>query len=225
MPIPAASSRPGPVPFPATNSNRRAGPPPRVPLRCRVACVRAADQPRRWRRDRPPPPIIDPSEPQYVEPPAPPGLFGKKKKHAEAIEVARAQYEQAHRAWQAEVAWLPARRQAAADEHAKSEQLRVQRLEAERTRYAAECTAREAEAADKNAALDALISNLGVRGDRSHRGVHLDCSVELGVPGAFPRPPRVHVRPVYRGALAALPRPRPEPHPHDEGVQVREGRR
>jgi restriction system protein len=108
----------------------------------------------------PPPPIIDPSEPQYVEPPAPPGLFGKKKKHAEAIEVARAQHEQAHRAWQAEVASLPARRQAAADEHAKSEQLRVQRLEAERARYAAECTAREAEAADKNAELDALISNL-----------------------------------------------------------------
>jgi restriction system protein len=108
-----------------------------------------------------PPPIIDPPEPQYVEPPAPTGLFGKKKKHAEAIEASRAQYEHAHRAWQAELASLPARRQAAADEHAKAEKLRVQRLEAERARYAAECTAREAEVAEQNAALDALIANLG----------------------------------------------------------------
>jgi restriction system protein len=172
----------------------------------------------------PPPPIVGPPEPHYVEPPPPAGLFGKKKKHAEAIEASTAQHEQAHRAWQAEVASLPARRQAAADEHAKAEQLRVQRLEAERARYAAECTAREAEVAEKNAALDALITNLGT-GDRSRRGVHLDCPVELGVPGALPRPPRVHVRSVHRRAVSALPRPRPEPDPHDKGVQVREGRR
>lgn len=109
----------------------------------------------------PPPPIIDPPEPQYVEPPAPTGLFGKKKKHAEAIEASRAQHEQAHRAWQAEVASGPVRRQAVANEYAKAEKLRVERLEAERARYAAECTAREAEVAEQNAALDALIANLG----------------------------------------------------------------
>lgn len=109
----------------------------------------------------PPPPIPDPLEPQYVEPPVPSGLFGKKKKHEEAKATAAAQYEAAHRAWQAEMALQPERRQAAADGHAKAEELRVQRLEAERARYAAECAAREAEVAEQNASLDALIANLG----------------------------------------------------------------
>jgi restriction system protein len=108
-----------------------------------------------------PAPISDPPEPQYVEPAAPSGLFGKKKKHAEAIEAAKATHAQAQEAWQAEVAALPARRQAAAAEHAKSEALRVEHLEAERARYAAECAAREAEVAEQNGSLDALIANLG----------------------------------------------------------------
>lgn len=109
----------------------------------------------------PPPPIPDPDEPIYVEPPEPSGLFGKKKKHAEAIAAARAQYDEAHRAWEAEMASLPGRRQAAADAHAQEERSRVERLEAERTRYAAECAAREADVAEKNRELDELIANLG----------------------------------------------------------------
>lgn len=106
-------------------------------------------------------PIPDPLEPKYEEPPAPSGLFGKKKKHEEAKVAAQAQYEADHRAWQAEMARQPERRQAAADEHAKAEALRIQRLEAERSRYAAECAAREAEVAEQNGALDSLIANLG----------------------------------------------------------------
>lgn len=109
----------------------------------------------------PPLPIPDPPEPQYVEPPPPSGLFGKKKKHEEAVAAARAQFEQAHAAWQAEMAELPRRRQAAAGEQTKAEELRVQRLEAERTRYDAERAARDAEVAEQNASLDALIANLG----------------------------------------------------------------
>jgi restriction system protein len=109
----------------------------------------------------PPPPIPDPVEPQYLEPPAPSGLFGKKKKHEAAIATARAEHEASHRAWEAELALQPGRREAAAENHAKAEELRVQRLEAERARYAAECAAREAEVAEQNAALDALIANLG----------------------------------------------------------------
>lgn len=110
-----------------------------------------------------PPPVTipDPPEPQFVEPPAPSGLFGKKKKHEEAVAAARTQYEKAHAAWEAERAVMPARRQAAADERAKAEELRVQRLDAERTRYTAECAVREAEVAEQNASLDALIANLG----------------------------------------------------------------
>ena len=109
----------------------------------------------------PPPPIPDPVEPQYVEPSAPSGLLGKKKRHEAAIAVTRAEYEAAHRAWEAEMALEPGRREAAAEEHAKAEELRVLRLEAERVRYAAECSAREAEVAEQNASLDALIANLG----------------------------------------------------------------
>lgn len=109
----------------------------------------------------PPPPIPDPVQPQYVEPPAPSGLFGKKKKHEEAIAAAREQHEAAHQAWQAELALQPGRRQAAADEHATAEELRVQRLAAEHSRYEAECKTREAEVAEQNASLDSLIANLG----------------------------------------------------------------
>ncbi len=109
----------------------------------------------------PPLPIPDPAEPQFMEPAPPPGMFGKKKKHAEAIAAARAHFEQAHRAWQTEMASLPGRRDAAFETQAKAEQLRVERLEAERTRYAAECAARDAEVAEQNASLDALIANLG----------------------------------------------------------------
>ena len=58
-----------------------------------------------------------------------------------------------------------------------------------------------------------------VRDDRSHRGVHLDRPVELGVPGAFPGPPRVHVRPVHRRTVVAVPGSRPGPGPHDKAYK------
>lgn len=109
----------------------------------------------------PPLPMPDPEEPQYVEPPTPTGMFGKKKKHAELIATAQAHHQAAHQAWQAEMASLPQRRAAAAEAHAKQEASRVERLEAERVRYAAECAARDAEAAQQNADLDALMANLG----------------------------------------------------------------
>lgn len=105
--------------------------------------------------------IPDPPEPRYVEPSPPSGLFGKKKKHEQAIAAARAEHDAAHRAWEAEMALQPGRRQAAADEHARAEELRMQRLEAERARYAGECAVREAEVAEQNELLDALIANLG----------------------------------------------------------------
>lgn len=109
----------------------------------------------------PPPPIPDPPEPAFVEPQPPKGLFGKKKKYEEAVQQARASFEQAHAAWQAEIAALPSRRQAAAELHDQAEADRTRQLEAARTRYRAECEAREAEVAEQNAELDALIANLG----------------------------------------------------------------
>ncbi len=109
----------------------------------------------------PPPPIPDPSEPvlEEVEPPS--GLFGRKKKLAEATAQAQVEYEAAHAAWQEQMAELPARRAAAAEQHAAHEAKRQEELEAEQERYQQECAAREAEVAEHNAAIDTLIANLG----------------------------------------------------------------
>jgi restriction system protein len=109
----------------------------------------------------PPPPIADLPEPvlEEVEPPS--GLFGRKRKLAEATAQAQAEYEEAHAAWQEQMAALPARRAAAAEQHAAREAKRQQELEAEQERYQRECAAREAEVAEHNAAIDTLIANLG----------------------------------------------------------------
>ena len=56
---------------------------------------------------------------------------------------------------------MPGLRQAAADEHAVAEGERVAALEKERSRYEAECAARDAEVTEHNTAVDTLITNLG----------------------------------------------------------------
>lgn len=109
----------------------------------------------------PPAPLPDPPEPSFVEPEPPSGLFNRKKKHAENIAAARAAFEEEHEAWKSEVAALPARRQAASDEHARAEAGRLQQLADARADYAAECDAREAGVAAQNADLDSLIADLG----------------------------------------------------------------
>ena len=48
----------------------------------------------------PVPPPVYPPQPVYREPAPPPGLLGVKKKHAEHIALARAEFERAQRAWQ-----------------------------------------------------------------------------------------------------------------------------
>jgi restriction system protein len=110
-----------------------------------------------------PPPKLsaEPVEPVYVDPEPPKALFGKKKKHEEVIRAARSEYEKAHAAWEAEMAGLPARRQAAQDAYEQAEARRRSQLEAARRHYEAGCAAREAEVAEDNAQLDALITNLG----------------------------------------------------------------
>jgi restriction system protein len=108
-----------------------------------------------------PPPIPDPPEPVLTAVEEPKGLFGKKKKLAEAQATAQAEYETARENWRRELEELPQKRKAAADRHDRSEAHRVEVLQKERARYDAECAAREAEAAQNNAAVDALIANLG----------------------------------------------------------------
>lgn len=109
----------------------------------------------------PPAPIPDPPEPVYFGPEPPKGLFGKKKKLAEATEAAHARHAGALGAWRAELDALPARRQAAADQYETAEADRIRQLEAAQARYAAACAERDAEVAAQNAELDALIANLG----------------------------------------------------------------
>ncbi len=110
----------------------------------------------------PPPPLIpDPVEPM-VAPVAPPtGVFGRKKKHAEALAAVEAEFALAREKWRRDVESLPARRAAAAEEHARKEAARQEALAKERARYADECAARETEVAEHNAMIDALIANLG----------------------------------------------------------------
>ena len=106
-----------------------------------------------------PQPVPDPPEPVDTRPTVPTGILGflRRKKYAKAAEV----YDRALADWRAELTRLPALRKAATEEHARMEAQRLSALEAERARYAAECSAREVKAAKHNKALDELIANLG----------------------------------------------------------------
>jgi len=111
-----------------------------------------------------PAPIPDPAKPVLVEPEPPKGLLGRVfggKKHASAVIAAEATHEQALVQWRADLKQVPARRNTAAEAHARAEQHRLAVLEAARTKYAEECAAREAEVVEKNKPLDNLIANLG----------------------------------------------------------------
>lgn len=105
-------------------------------------------------------PLVDPPAPVFQPPAAPTGLFGRKKKLAEAQAQAEAEYAEVRAAWERHMQELPARRQTLADQHALDEQRRQQALAAARARYQNECAAREAEAAQHNASLDQLITDL-----------------------------------------------------------------
>jgi len=109
----------------------------------------------------PPPPILEPYEPVLEPVERPTGLFGRKKKLAEAQAAAQAEFEDDHAAWQKQMAALPGRRAAAAEEHAEQERQRQEQLEAELARFEKECAAREAEVEAHNASIDTLIANLG----------------------------------------------------------------
>jgi restriction system protein len=111
----------------------------------------------------PPRPIPDPREPVLTLPEPPRGIFGLfgKQKHAEAVESARREHESAMAEWRAACREVAARRQAVAQAHDGDEARRLDTLRVERERYAQECSAREAEAAEHNRDLDELIRNLG----------------------------------------------------------------
>ena len=107
--------------------------------------------------------VSAPPEPVFVEPEAPKGLssiFGGKKKHAAAVEQAREAFDSEHRQWKAEAAAVPTRQLEQMQERDAREQQRLSDLQTARDDYQRECDAREAEAAQANENLDALISGL-----------------------------------------------------------------
>lgn len=112
----------------------------------------------------PPTPIPDPQEPVFTPPPPPKGLagfLGNKKKHEAAVAEATLAHQTALAVWRSKVNEAELARQAAAHQHADMEAKRVAELESERSRYQEECAAREAAAAERNAAIDELNTNLG----------------------------------------------------------------
>lgn len=108
----------------------------------------------------PMPRLMYPPEPTYQEPPAPGGLFGAKKKHAELIAQAQAKYQRAHQAWHENNTAMYNAHVAEGRRREDVERTRLDRLRAAEARYNFECHQREAEAAARNQELDKLISNL-----------------------------------------------------------------
>jgi restriction system protein len=110
-----------------------------------------------------PSPIYDPPQPVFAPPPPPKGLGGLfgKKNHEKAVAEATSAHEKRVAEWQSRLTQNGLTREAAARQHADKEAERVAALEVEHARYAAECSAREAAAAEHNTALDTLSANLG----------------------------------------------------------------
>jgi len=110
---------------------------------------------------RAPAEIPDPPLPVRYAPEEPVGMFGKKRKMAEAQAASEARYAADYYVWQAAAAAVPQQRAAQEQAYATAEQQRRARLAFEESKYAQECEARESTAAQQNAELDQLITGLG----------------------------------------------------------------
>lgn len=114
-------------------------------------------------RQQTPPPVFipDPEPPVRAKVPEPTGLFGRKKKLAEAQAAVEAQYAADYKRWQAQMAELRSLREAQAEQYAAEEMARQEELSNELAKYERECADREISGREQNAALDDLISGLG----------------------------------------------------------------
>lgn len=108
-------------------------------------------------------PILEPTKPRFVAPPAPKGLRGLfgKKKHERAVAEATAAHDSKIADWRAEIAQIELDQKEAESKHADLEAERLSKLQVERTRYEKECAAREAEVNEHNKDLETLKANLG----------------------------------------------------------------
>jgi restriction system protein len=106
-------------------------------------------------------PIADPPLPVRQAPAEVKGVFGKKKKEAEALAAVEQQYAVDYYAWQAATEALPAQRAAQTQQHEAVERRRLEQLAVETANYEAECARLEEEATKQNEALDQLLAGLG----------------------------------------------------------------
>ena len=109
----------------------------------------------------PPTPIPDPAPPVRKEVPKPTGLFGRKKKFAQAQWLVEAEFADQYSRWQAHVASLPNQRAAQQAEYDAAEARRKKNLATEIARYERECADRELAVQEQNTSLDELITGLG----------------------------------------------------------------
>ena len=101
------------------------------------------------------PKLILPSEPTWIH-----AVFGKKK-HEQACEDAKTSHRRAVETLRAEYIEDRKAYKVACKRHEAAESERVANLKLEKKRYAKECSIREAETAEHNAAIDSLIAHLG----------------------------------------------------------------
>lgn len=114
-----------------------------------------------------PAPIVAPPEPQFTEPSPPTGLGAmfSKKKHAAAVEQARAAFAAQHAAWQTAAAAVPMRQLEQMNQHQAAEAQRLAKLAEDQAAYDEQCRERQAKVDSDNAELDDLIARLDT-GDR-----------------------------------------------------------
>ena len=108
------------------------------------------------------PPTL-PGPPEYREPEPPKGLagaFGGKKKHAAAVESARAEHAKQTLAWESYVEERKAEHARALDRREQDEKDRLVKLAEAQARYQEQCELREAEARARNEELTKFINDL-----------------------------------------------------------------
>ncbi len=103
----------------------------------------------------PPPPMAE-----FSPPAGEPKKFslsaGAKKRYAALLASAQADYDEAVRAWEEEVASVPSRQEEQDRAYEAAEELRRQKLEAAKVAYDEECSQRESDVVESNRALDEL---------------------------------------------------------------------
>lgn len=109
---------------------------------------------------QPMPDLVYPPEPIYQQPPAPRGMFGGKKKHAELVVLAQAEHQGASARWREQNVLMYNAHLAEAQRRKEAERDRRERLAAMEAQYQLECRGREEEAKARNDELDKLINGL-----------------------------------------------------------------